>query len=763
MKLKSLLSGVIIIASLAVSSCSNQHDPIYKNHKYSIEERTKDLLSRMTVEEKVAQTLAIWRKMGAEGKFSTSGQAFDPQYGLGAIHRRYTNISMSEGAEESNAIQKYFIENTRLGIPVIINGEGLHGIVANEATIFPQAIALASTWDPELFGEIFSSVALQARALGIHEVFSPNLDIIRDPRYGRVQENYSEDPYLATELGVACINGLQGNKVTLDSIHVAATIKHFAVSSQNEGGLNKSPGNVSERTIREVFFPPFKAAVEKCNSRFIMISYNEVDGLPSHANKWLLQGVLRNEWNYKGITISDHNALNQLVKYHSVSANKKEAALKALSSGIDMDLSSDTLTYLTLPDQINQRKISESLLDAAVERVLRLKFELGLFDHPLVDPDKTRYVINTEEDRALALKAAQEAVILLKNENQLLPLNKDKIKRVAVIGPNAMECQFGEYSGNTTTGISLLEGIKRKIGNEKVMFAKGCEISFEAVNEYLSAGELMNDEMRKSINEAAKVAGKCDIAVLALGENNDLCGEGKDVNDLELAGLQNELVKAIVATGKPVIVVMINGRPLSMKYVAKNANAILEGWYLGQSQGDALADIIFGDVNPSGKLTVSIPSSVGNLPCYYNKKPSLDKSKYIFSDNKPLFPFGFGLSYTTFEYKNLKVERETIAPAENTKVTVEVTNTGKMKGDEIVQLYIHDLVSSVTRPVKELKGFKRISLSPGETRVVEFEITPEKLSFYNERMELVVEPGSFSIMVGPSSTLLSTVCITVTD
>jgi beta-glucosidase len=486
-----------------------------------------------------------------------------------------------------------------------------------------------------------------------------------------------------------------------------------------------------------------------------MISYNEIDGIPSHINKWLLQDILRKEWNYKGITISDYNAINDLYDKHFVAENKSEAARKASLAGVDMDLAENS-NFITLVEQIKLGKIDKAVLNKAVERILRLKFEMGLFDHPYIDPEKTKYLINTEEDKKLALKAAREGVILLKNKNRLLPLDGNKISSLAVIGPNAGQYQPGEYSGNSSTGVSVLEGIIHKLGKNKVKYALGCHISTEAKNKNSFAEGFISSEEKNTISQAVKVAKKCDIVILVLGENGEVDAEGRDVNDLNLSGAQNELAKAIIGTGKPVIAILINGRPLTVRYIAENANSIIESWYLGQSAGYALADIIFGEVNPGGKLTVTIPSSVGELPCYYNKKPSGNNSVYVFSDNKPLFPFGFGLSYTTFEYKNIKVWPEKITIKEKATVSVDVTNTGSMKGDEIVQLYIHDLISSVTRPIKELKGFQRISLAPGESKTVEFDITPEKLSFYNESMQWDLEPGLFDIMIGTNSTMVRT-------
>ena len=747
---------------LALFSCSKSNQIIYKDKDAPIEKRVNDLLSRMTVEEKVAQTLGAWTMIGAEGAFSPDSAKKYAPYGLGTLHRRPLNQSYEEAAEEINRIQKYFIENTRLGIPVLINSEGLHGVIAKNATVYPMAIGLGSTWDTKLFGEIFTTVAQEARALGIHQVFSPNLDIVRDPRWGRTDENFGEDPYLSSRLGVAFIKGLQGSSDKIDSVHVAATAKHFAVHGQPESGINQAPANISKREIYSMFLPPFEAAVKEAHVRFIMASYNEIDGIPSHKNKWLLQEVLRNEFGFSGAVNSDYFGIEQLYLKHFVAKDREEAARLALEAGVNIDLSEPpVMAYLTLVEQIKDKKIPESLLDESVKRILEIKFELGLFDNPYVDPKKTDSIINNEAHRNLALKAAHESMVLLKNDKNTLPLDKNKLNKIAVVGPNANVLQLGNYAGTNQKATTVLEGIEQEFGKNNVKFAQGCYLPKATpdgkVEAYSSEGNL------KLIKEAVDIAKNCDAIILAIGDNSDLCQElegGGDASSLDLTGEQDELAKAMYETGKPLIVLLFNGRPVSINYIEKNLPAIIECWHPGEATGTAVADVVFGKVNPSGKLTITFPVSVGQIPAYYNRKPS-SPIKYVLDDRKYLYPFGYGLSYTTFEYKNLTISPSSIKSGETAKVSVDVTNTGKMKGDEIVELYIHDLLASVTRPVKELKGFERIGLNPGETKTVTFTITPAQLEFYNEEMKKVIEPGMFDIMVGSSSVNVNTIQLEV--
>lgn len=741
--------------------------PDYKNPSLPVERRVADLLSRMTLEEKVAQLVCLWGsrpQVGPQTDFSTDRGDFDPakaaevmKYGIGQIARQRERKGPREAATFANAVQKWLVENTRLGIPAILHDEILHGNMAQGSTSFPQPIALATTWDPEFISKVFTAGALETRARGSQQVLGPNLDLARDARWGRTEETYGEDPYLTSRMAVAIVKALQGPGPGVDGAHVIATAKHFAAHGQPESGTNIAPVNFSERTLREYFLPSFKAAVTEGGIMSVMPSYNEIDGTPSHANRWLLQKVLREEWGFDGHVVSDYYAIPQMMELHHVATDKSAAAKLAIEAGVDTELP-DPDAFPMLIQLVKDGQVSEKAIDRAVARNLRAKFLLGLFENPYVDVERAVRVTNSAEHRALAAEAARRSITLLKNQNNLLPLNLGALKSLAVIGPNAARVHLGGYSDNPGRGVSVLDGIKEKVGSRiKVAYAEGCKITKEGGDWFADSARLSDPaDDQRLIAEAVQVAKSADVALLVLGGNEDTNKEGwadnhlGDRDSLDLVGRQNDLAKAIVETGKPTIVLLINSGPLSINYIAENVPAILEGFYLGQETGTGVADVLFGDYNPSGKLTISFPRSVGQLPLYYNRKPTARRG-YLFANKEPLFPFGFGLSYTTFAYSNLKVSPERIGPAGEAKVSVTVTNTGKRAGDEVVQLYIHDLVSSVTRPIMELKDFKRISLAAGESKTVEFVITPEKLSFLDVNMKTVVEPGWFDIMVGTSS------------
>ena len=725
----------------------------YKNRDLSIDERVADLLKRMTLEEKVAQLVCIWPR----------GRDLKPEelkHGLGQVARQQERKGPREGAAYANAAQKYLVENTRLGIPAIFHDEILHGHMGQGSTSFPQPIALASSWDLDLIRQVFTAAALETRVRGSHQVLGPNLDLGRDPRWGRTEETYGEDPYLVSRMGVTLIKAIQENGVL-------ATAKHFAAHGQPEAGTNIGPANFSERVLRETFLPSFEAAVKEASVASVMASYNEIDGVPSHMNSWLLENVLRQEWGFKGHIVADYYAIAQLMDLHRVVGSKPETAKLALEAGVDIELP-DPDVYPHLIQLVKDGKIPEATIDRAVARNLRAKFTVGLFENPYVDPERAVRVTNSVEHQKLAAEAARRSIVLLKNENNLLPLDRSKLKTLAVIGPNAARVHLGGYSDNPGRGVSVLQGVTEKAGPQiKVVYAEGCKITKEGGNWFADTATPGDEaEDRKLIAEAVQTARSADAALLVIGGNEDTNKEGwapnhlGDRDSIELFGRQNDLVRAVLATGKPVVVMLINSGPLAINYVAENVPAILEGFYLGQETGVAVADVLFGDYNPAGKLPISFPRSVGQVPIYYNQKPS-GRRGYLFADKSPLFPFGFGLSYTTFSYGQPSIAPAQIAPNGQAKVTVAVTNTGKRAGDEIVQLYIRDLVSSVTRPIIELKDFKRISLQPGETKTVEFTITPDKLWFYDLNMKRVVEPGTFDIMVGPSSVTHQTVKLEV--
>lgn len=767
---KWMFLGLVLTLSLAIGfglKTSRAQEADYRNPNLPIERRVADLLSRMTIEEKAAQMQTLWvRKpqqkrpngnFGDRGDFSPEEAATVMKHGIGEIARQRERTDARRGAAYANAVQKWLKENTRLGIPAMLHDEILHGLMAVGGTNFPTPISLASSWDPELITRIFTAAALETRIRGSHHVLGPNLDLARDPRWGRTEETYGEDPYLVSRLGVAAIKAIQGAGPNVDGEHVIATAKHFAAHGQPEGGTNTAPGNFSERILREVFLPPFEAAVKEAGVLSVMPSYNEIDGVPSHKNSWLLEKLLRQEWGFRGLVAADYNGIAELVSRHKVATDRADAAQQALAAGVDIELP-DPSSYPLLPQLVKDGKVSLADVDKSVARVLRAKFQLGLFENPYVDVERAVRLTNTPAHQQLAAEAARRSIVLLKNADNLLPLDRNKLQSIAVIGPNAAEVHLGGYSDDPGRGISVLQGIRDKVGNKlKINYAEGCKITREGGKWWDDKSTLSDPAVdARLIAEAVETAKASDIALLVVGGNEDTNKEAwadnhlGDRDSLDLVGRQNDLVKAIVETGKPVVVLLINSAPLSINYIAENVSAILEGFYLGQETGIAVADVLFGDANPAGKLAVSFPRSVGQLPIYYNHKPTARRG-YLYTSKEPLFPFGFGLSYTTFSYSNLKVSPEKITPDGQATVSVTIKNTGNRAGDEIVQLYIRDLVSSVTRPVMELKDFKRISLAPGESKTVSFTITPDKLSFLDLNMQRVVEPGVFEIMVGASS------------
>jgi beta-glucosidase len=774
--------ALLLVVATCLGSCGllAQNALPYRDSKLPVEQRVADLLARMTLDEKVAQLEGAWENKqffsDAQAMFVDQKGAFLPERaaaliknGLGEMSRPSEHRDPRAMVEFTNTVQKWMKENTRLGIPVLFHDECLHGHVAPKGTSYPQAIAMASTWDPALLHEIFTATAAEARARGVQQCLAPVLDLARDPRWGRTEETYGEDPYLVSRLGVAAITGYQGLGPGIDKAHVMATAKHFAVHGQPEGGTNVGPANYSERTIREYWLKPFEAAVKEAHVATVMPSYNEIDGIPSHSNKHLLQDILRGEWGFEGLVTSDYFGPTELRTVHHIVANEDEAGRLAFESGVDVELPFNQ-AYGSLVEQVKEGKVAEAAIDRSVTRVLRAKFMAGLFDDPYANADYAEKITNSSEHQQLALKAAHEAIILLKNQDHLLPLAKNKYRRIAVIGPNAAGLHLGGYSNQPGRGVSLLQGIKNKVGTSaEVLYAEGCKIT-ESDPDWDADKVVLGDPAlnAKRIGEAAKVAEKADVVILALGGNEQTSREAWAVNhpgdrdSLDLLGNQDDLVKAILATGKPAIVFLQHGRPNSIPYIAEHVPAILDGWYLGQEGGTAIADVLFGDHNPSGKLPITIPRSVGQLPDYYYQKPSA-KREYLGSTVLPLFPFGWGLSYSTFKYANVRATPDAIGPQGRSTVSVDVTNSSAVRGDEVVQLYIRDEVSSVTRPVKELRGFRRISLNPGETQTVEFTLGPDELSFLNRDMHRVVEPGAFTIMIGGNSVDLTTTKLNVIE
>jgi beta-glucosidase len=788
-RLVAVAVGVVIAAGIGAASPALTAPPgnaPYKNAGASIEARVEDLLARMTLEEKVAQMQSIWdakrdvfdakleldpKKMALKfpdgiGQFARPSDATGP-----ASPRLVPGRDLRGTIRLVNALQHYATEHTRLGIPIMFHEEGLHGYVAVGATSFPQAVALASSWDPGLVRAVNVVTAREMRARGVTQALTPVVDVARDPRWGRIEETFGEDPYLVGELGVAAVEGLQGEGKAweLGPGKVFATLKHLTGHGQPESGTNVGPAPYSERALREFFFPPFEKIIARTGISAVMPSYNEIDGVPSSANAWLLQKVLRGEWGFKGAVVSDYYAIEDLQRLHHIAATPEEAARLALKAGVDLDLPSPG-AYATLTQQVRDGRVPVSSIDTAVRRLLTLKFRAGLFEHPFADADHAQAVTDTSDARALALEAAQRSIVLLKNDGILpLTLAAGKTPVIAVIGPNAAVARLGGYSSAPPIAVSLLDGIRAKVGaRAKLVFAQGVKIT---ANDDWWADEVQladPKENHRLIDEAVAAARGADQIVLAIGDTEQTSREGwapthlGDRDSLDLVGEQQALFDALRALGKPLVVVLINGRPTSTVTIAEQANALLEGWYLGEQGGNALADVLFGAVNPGGKLPLTIPRSVGQLPMFYNIKPSARRG-YLFDTTAPLYPFGWGLSYTTFQIGTPQLSSDHIGLDGSVTVSVPVRNTGSRAGDETVQLYVHQLVGSVTRPIKELKAFERVSLAAGETKTVTFTLTPETFRMWNIDMQRIVEPGAFELMAGSNSVDLKTAVLHIGD
>lgn len=776
--------GLIVGMGAASLGLAAPERPLYRDPNAPVEARVEDLLKRMTLDEKVAQMLSIWDAKAEvfDAKLELDPKKMAQKYpnGVGQFARPSdatgpTSPRLVPGRDARatvrlvNSLQRFAVQHTRLGIPIMFHEEGLHGYAAVGATSFPQAIALASSWDPALVRAVNEVTAREIRVRGVSQALTPVVDVARDPRWGRIEETFGEDPYLVGEMGVAAVEGLQGeNKIRdLKPGKVFATLKHLTGHGQPESGTNVGPAPYSERTLREFFFPPFEQALSRTGVSAVMPSYNEIDGVPSHANVWLLDKVLRGEWGFQGAVVSDYYAIEDLQSVHHIAVDREQAARLALEAGVDIDLPSGG-AYATLTQQVRDGRVAESRIDAAVRRLLALKFRAGLFENPYADAEQAVAITNNAEARALALRAAQRSLILLKNDGTLplrLPAAGAAKPVIAVIGPNAAVARLGGYYGQPPVTVSILDGIKNKVGaRAEILFAQGVKIT---VNDDWWADEVQladPAENLRLIDKAVAVARRADQIILAVGDTEQTSREGwakthlGDRTSLDLVGEQQALFDALRALGKPISVVLINGRPASTVAIAAHANAIIEAWYVGEQGGNAVADVLFGDVNPGGKLPVTIPRSVGQLPSFYNVKPSARRG-YLFDTVSPLYPFGYGLSYTSFEVGVPHLSSERIAIDGSVSVTVPVRNTGLRAGDETVQVYVHQQVGSVTRPIKELKAFRRITLAPGETKTLSFSLGPESFRMWNIAMRRVVEPGDFDIMVGPNSEDLKAVVL----
>jgi beta-glucosidase len=720
-----LLCLVVVVVSLTLPIT-----PTQSQRANNVEQRINLLLQKMTLAEKLGQLQQLDGE--ANGNFRPEHVELVRKGLLGST----LNV---RGAARTNQLQRIAVNESRLKIPMIFGFDVIHGY----RTVFPIPLGEAASWDPVGVERAAAIAASEARAAGVHWTFAPMVDIARDPRWGRIAEGSGEDPHLGAAMAHARVRGFQGSDYSA-SDKVVATAKHWVAYGAAEAGRDYNTTDISERTLREIYFPPFKAAVDAGVGTF-MSAFNDLNGVPTSANPFTLTQVLRGEWKFDGFVVSDYTSVEELIN-HGLVSNGKDAAREAINAGVDMEMVS-RLYNKHGADLLKERQVSLNTIDEAVRRILRIKFRLGLFEKPYADEAREGTVIYSSANVAAARELAARSMVLLKNDKQLLPLSKN-LKTIAVIGAlaDSQKDMIGSWTGDgrSEDAVTLLQGIKAKSPQTTINYVKGCDIDCpDAVG----------------LEEAMGAASEADVAIIVVGESAEMSGEAASRTSIDVPGRQLDLVKAIQASGKPVVVVLMNGRPLSISWVAENVPAILETWFAGSQAGNAIADVLFGDVNPGGKLPVTFPRNVGQVPIYYNHmntgRPPDEKnkytSKYLDVPWTPLFPFGYGLSYTQFKITDLKLSAQRIRPQGTVKVSVEVENVGKRTGDEVVQLYIRDKVASVTRPVKELKGFQRVTLRPGETRRIEFTLGAKELGFYNRSMSFVVEPGEFTVMVGPNS------------
>lgn len=753
---------------------------VYKDAAAPIPLRVADLMARMTLEEKVAQIRTAWVAKAD----MIDGLAFDPAKasaafpdGIGHVtrpsdKRGVPGITGAAGGTAArwrtpgetvafiNALQRWAVEDTRLGVPVLLHEESLHGYMATEATMFPQAIALAGSFDLDLMRRVQSVIARETRARGVPLVLSPVVDIVRDPRWGRIEETWGEDPYLAAEMAVAAVEGLQGpgKFERLADGKVFATLKHMTGHGQPESGNNVAPAQISERELRENFFPPFREVVRRCSVGAVMPSYNEIDGVPSHANAWLLGTVLRGEWGFDGIIASDYGGVHELATLHHVARDLEDAAHQALRAGVDSELP-EGMAFATLTDAVRAGRVPQALVDTACARMLAFKFRCGLFENPYGDAALAEALTGNAEARALALEAARKGVCLLTN-NGALPLDRKRMGRVAVIGPNHAIARLGGYSSVPKQTISLIEGLRMIAPDADFVTAQGVFITTSedrSADDVTLADRAANLEL---IAEAVDVARRADTIILAIGDTEQTSREGfaknhlGDRTSIDILGEQNALVDALAALGKPLIVAAYSGRPPSWPNVIAKADAVLECWYPGQEGGQAVAEALLGNINPGAKLPVSVVRNAGQIPLFYNHKPSARRG-YLFDDKTPLFPFGHGLSYTSFAISAPRTAKPRFARDEDISAQVTVTNTGNRSGDEVVQLYITRSGLSVSRPVLELKGFQRVTLRQGESRTISFTIPARQLAVWDDTLTEANPPGPLRLWAGNSSANLT--------
>lgn len=736
---------------------------LYRDAGVPTAERIEDLINRMTLEEKVAQVTAVWqdkkRFYSEDFSFNPDSAAVVMPHGIGHVTRPSelggppdTGRTAQNQIAFGNAIQKWLVEETRLGIPALFHEESLHGLAAHHATSWGQPISVAASFDRDLARRLYATAARQAASRGAHVVLTPVVDVARDPRWGRVEETLGEDPYLAAQIGLEAVLGFQGDDDTWDEGEVFATLKHMAGHGQPEGGTNIGPANISERTLREVFLYPFRYIVREGRVRNVMASYNEVNGVPSHANGWMLNDLLRDTWGFDGVVVSDYFGVEELTGRHAVAEDLKRAAVLSLTSGVDIELP-DAEAYPYLVEAVREGLISEKTLNVAVARILRQKFDRGLFENPYTPVGGG--LNNTPADDSLVRKAGAESMIMLKN-NGLLPLDSAGLGRVLVVGPNADRVLLGGYSDHPQHFITVRQGLENVLGAGNVVYAEGARVT-EPGSWYKDPVIAMDeDEDRLRIQAAVRAARDADHIVLAVGGNEltsrEAWAEGHpgDRPTLELAGLQNELIDALAKTGKPIIALVFGGRPLNISNLAAKSDAVFQCFYLGQETGDSVADVLLGKKDPGGRLPISIPRSAGHIPAYYNHKPTARRG-YLFDDVSALYPFGYGLSYAEFTLSPPTLSAASASIDEDVTVSVRVDNTGERAGSTVVQFYLRDRFSSVTRPVKELRGFEKVFLQAGASTTVTFPLGRAELEFLGPDMQWIVETGEFDVMTGTSS------------
>lgn len=733
---------------------AGEEKPLYKDPSQPAEKRIEDLLARMTLKEKVGQLNMPCVYLDQLGRDAPAKQEGCRRFTLGTLNTAIgpgggfftlADNALESGSREQavyfNELQKLAAEKTRLGIPLLQTEEGTHGVMCSDKTIFPEGLAIGSTWNMDLVREVYATAAREARSVGIHQLFTLVVEPNRDPRLGRNEEGYSEDPYLCARIADSIVRGAQGHDVSAKD-KVVSGLCHYPGQSQPVGGLERGAMHIPDRMLWEVFLPPWAAGI-RAGALGVMATYPAIDNVPTHASSKILTRILREQLGFQGLVLGEGGGISTLLDEH-VAGSQKEAGQIALRAGLDVGISYEEGYMKPLIESVEEGSVSMADVDRAVGRVLRQKLRLGLFERPYVNPDEAARINRAKEHRDLALRAAREGIVLLKNQGNLLPLNKS-IRSIAVIGPNAddKQQQLGDYTARKFTDevVTVLAGVRAKLPGASVQYVRGCDQIDPEPNE---------------IEQARKAARDADAAIVVLGERHmgtpkSTDGEGSDVASLDLTGRQEELLRAVAAEGKPTILVLVNGRPLSIRWAAEHIPAIVEAWNCGERGGEAVADVLFGDYNPSGRLPITFPRHSGQLPMYYNQMPSRGRRGWVDMPITPLWEFGHGLSYTSFDYSNLRLSAKVIGTRGSLEVSADVSNAGRVAGDEVVQLYLNDAVSSVTRPVKELKGFRKIALGPGERKTVRFVLTPEELSLYDQHMVRRVEPGTFHVMVGSSS------------